>query len=280
MKLIGNLNAPYPFPKGSRQKLFVAFFHGLFVYLFLLFYKPFGVDTLPDSAVYLIGYFVCLFITGVIWFFVWPQIFPKWFESKTWNVKKELLFFSSEGLSVSVLNYFYHYTFAPDLAPDYTFPEFIRITMLVALILFLVSVTVLKRVLLSWNLKNEISQDLKQGEAIPTTKVTVKGNALKFGELDVSVDEFLFARSDNNYTTFFFWKDESLKKELLRVSLKSVAEQFSEVEGIVRCHKSFIVNKDKIINISGNARSKNITLENYSAPIPVSRSTPNEMLES
>ncbi|MEO1383127.1 MAG: LytTR family DNA-binding domain-containing protein, partial [Bacteroidota bacterium] len=89
---------------------------------------------------------------------------------------------------------------------------------------------------------------------------------------------FLFATSDNNYSTVFYWEEGTLTRKLLRLSLKNLENQLAEVPAIVRCHRSYIVNKEKIQGFKGNARSLTLKLEGYEERIPVSRNFPKEQL--
>ena len=88
----------------------------------------------------------------------------------------------------------------------------------------------------------------------------------------------VYATADGNYTTVFYWRDGQVQKRLLRLSLKNVAQQLADFEDIIRCHRSYVVNKRQIEDISGNARSLNLRMADGTASIPVSRTFPREDL--
>ena len=68
------------------------------------------------------------------------------------------------------------------------------------------------------------------------------------------------------------------EKELLRLTLLNFLEKVDPDKNIVRCHKSYIVNLDKVENVHGNARSLMLEIKGLDFEIPVSRSFPREQL--
>ena len=65
-------------------------------------------------------------------------------------------------------------------------------------------------------------------------------------------------------------KDEQLFKEIIRSSLTRLEGQI-QIKSIVRCHRSFIVNLDKVIKVSGNAQGFKLHLEGTDFMVPVAR---------
>ena len=68
-----------------------------------------------------------------------------------------------------------------------------------------------------------------------------------------------------------FLDENKLKKVTHRVTLLSFEIQLKEVFSLVRCHRSYMVNLNKVKNISGNAQGLKLELINHSEIIPVSR---------
>ena len=92
---------------------------------------------------------------------------------------------------------------------------------------------------------------------------------LKFSDSKTSVfipeKDILWIKSDGNYIEIF----ENNRKHLLRSSLKKVFEQ-NEVSHLIRCHKSYIVNKNHIRSITGNSKGYKLKLEGTAVTIPAS----------
>lgn len=97
--------------------------------------------------------------------------------------------------------------------------------------------------------------------------------------IELSVSNLLYIQGSDNYCTIFFLKDEKPAKEMLRFTLKGIENQTDRFENIVRCHRSFIVNLNKIKRVSGNAQGYKLHVENDKQVIPVSRSFPKDIIQ-
>ena len=112
----------------------------------------------------------------------------------------------------------------------------------------------------------------------PAAQITISPETITSSPLSIVLDDFLFAESDNNYSTVYFFKEGIIHRELLRLSLKNLANQLQDFKDIVRCHRSYLVNKSRITKITGNARSLVLKVDGYKGQIPVSRNFPKDQL--
>ena len=118
----------------------------------------------------------------------------------------------------------------------------------------------------------------KKPEEIEQKNIQIQSETATPVRLDINAHHFICASSDNNYSTIFYEIEGRLEKKLLRLSFKKLEEQISDIQQIVRCHKSYMVNRDRIIQVKGNARSLTLKVDLYEQMIPVSRSFPKEKL--
>lgn len=102
-------------------------------------------------------------------------------------------------------------------------------------------------------------------------KITLYDNsgALK---LVVSLSNLYYIESDDNYIKVWYQDSEgTLKQYMLRCRLKTVEESFTG-SGLVRCHRKYIVNFDKVETITRTKEGFEIDLGlGGAAPIPVSK---------
>jgi len=80
----------------------------------------------------------------------------------------------------------------------------------------------------------------------------------------------LFLESQDNYVALNYLDDEVVKKYLLRSTLKRMEAELSET-AVVKCHRSFLVNLDKVTSASGNVHRMDLALGKVPGKIPVSR---------
>ena len=93
-------------------------------------------------------------------------------------------------------------------------------------------------------------------------------------QLVVYLDQLLYVTAAGNYVELAIYskKEGKLQLTLLRASLKSVESQLSDwSERVRRCHRSYLVNCDKIIKAEGNAQGLVLSLNDSEHRVPVSR---------
>jgi DNA-binding LytR/AlgR family response regulator len=89
-------------------------------------------------------------------------------------------------------------------------------------------------------------------------------------KFSVRKDVILYLESADNYVTIFYLHEGGVKKEMVRTSMKKM-EILMVPRGLVRCHRSYMVNMENIHWIKKEGRSYMIKLNNSDTIIPVSR---------
>jgi DNA-binding LytR/AlgR family response regulator len=90
-------------------------------------------------------------------------------------------------------------------------------------------------------------------------------------EIKLFVHDILFVKSEGNYLEIYYMNNESTEsKHLIRNRLKNVSDILPS-EVFFQCHKSYVVNLEKINRVDGNARDLNLYVYGISHKIPVSR---------
>ena len=64
-------------------------------------------------------------------------------------------------------------------------------------------------------------------------------------QLSVAKENLLYIESADNYVCIWYTKNDQLKKQLLRITMKEVSEQMADTN-IIRCHRSYMVNLDLV----------------------------------
>lgn len=101
----------------------------------------------------------------------------------------------------------------------------------------------------SWRDKNNLLEKLAKSE--PNVELAKK-NLVAFpdekGELKISImlENLLYVDSADNYATIHYLNKSKLSHYLIRNSLKWMEENLTNDSPLVRCHRSYIVNLDKV----------------------------------
>ena len=89
--------------------------------------------------------------------------------------------------------------------------------------------------------------------------------------LTLLIAEVVFVQSADNYVEIVYMDAGSMRKTLIRNTLKNVELQISPYSNFIRCHRSCIVNKHYIEKLNQSYGSHWLTLKGHQEKIPVSR---------
>ncbi len=91
-------------------------------------------------------------------------------------------------------------------------------------------------------------------------------------KISIYDDAILYIESQDNYVQIFYEMDEKLKSYLLRVRTQKLEEQLTNTS-LIRCHRSFIININKIKLYKNEHNRATAVLTNPNAKnIPISKS--------
>lgn len=286
------LDAPYPTIESVKLKLAISFAMGLVCAIFLLVFQPFGLNTVADRPGFFFGFGMMAVIALLSAYFILPTIWPKYFDPEQWQIKNELIFFSAVILQISVLIFVYNSTVGRAFSPQHSYPSFLLMTIAVGVLPILIMTYITERVargrntataqqlsnLQSGNTDGATTTRRPNVDSLPDEELsknivlTIESEDKAPVTLEIPLDDFLYAQAQNNYVQVYWQQEEELKNQLLRLKLKRLLAQIEFEPSILRVHKSYAVSKSAIINITGNARSLQLTLKGCDQKIPVSRS--------
>lgn len=90
-------------------------------------------------------------------------------------------------------------------------------------------------------------------------------------QLSILPEYLLYIEAQGNYVFVYHLENGEIRKSLLRTTMKKLEKKLRPY-GIMRCHRSFLVNTQQITKISGNTHQRQLHLPGLSESLPVSRS--------
>ncbi|TGD56718.1 LytR/AlgR family response regulator transcription factor [Flavobacterium humi] len=115
---------------------------------------------------------------------------------------------------------------------------------------------------------SELLADTK--ETHPNTTLLIE-TEVKSEKFTFDSNTFVYAKAEGNYTDIYLKKEQGVQKLTKRISLKNLEAQLQQFPYIIKTHRSILINKDYIENVSGNAQGYKVTLQDCPDTIPVSR---------
>ena len=285
-------NQPYPTDDRPTSQLRKAALIGLFVGLFLLVFQPFGLNLWETSnkVVKILGFGVVTFVITAVYFITFRRFFPRAFAEERWTVWREILAIMSNVLLIAIANRFYLiWLLGSGEASGLSWFGMILVTFLVGLfpVVGLVLFSYITQLKKYSNSAAELPVHSPNPSIIPTKPDLISSSAgnsdtaltlIADNEKDtltIQSSDLLFIESSDNYCTVVHLKNNQPVKPLLRSSLSRLEKQIVLPTVIrnpfVRCHRSYVVNLDRVERVTGNAQGYKLHLLGGQFQIPVAR---------
>lgn len=268
--MLKSLNKRYPFNDNLKINIRSIISVSLGIFLFLLFFQPFNIQN-PDfnnRLIILATFGAITLVLLSIFRLVIPSIFSKAFSEERWTIGKEVLIdFLFVVFNSVAFSFFARYVGR------------IPITFHTVIILVIISITaasvlvVINRIyLLKIQVENLKSTEPERVEIkVPATTEIEFESENKTDYFKLLPEQIVLIRSASNYIEVHYLEAEELHKKLIRNTLKSTEETLSAYPEMIRCHRSFIVNKYHIKSLKRDADGLVLHLHHFPSEIHVSR---------
>lgn len=254
---------------------------GPFVFLFLALLQPFGIASwqVEGKVLILASYGAITTVVMLVNFFLFPALFPAWFRDENWKVWKEMAWALWNIFSIGMVNLLYSHQIGITKLDWEHFWTYQALTLLVGVFPVTIITLLNYSYLLKNNLKNAhrltgiIESDVSALKEKPGYLHLPAENGKDF--VRVPLSGLLYIESADNYVEIFWLEGDEPRRELLRNTLKNLAAQLADDKRLFRCHRSYMVNLENVIKVSGNSQGYKLHLRETDQLIPVSRNLNN-----
>lgn len=227
--------------KGNLIRLVI--FTALFALAFINIYDPFGVDSyLELSGIMLFLYSSFVILTGMLVVVVSRVVMFLYSRRRTLNYWRYVLWVFIE---IMVMAFVYSIYVKFILADDRDFMEIFSASMKNTSLVLLLPYTILW-LYFAWQDKTDKLQQFEDKE-LPVSRPGMIPFRDEKGSLRLSVHagDLLYIEAADNYVTVHYLHRDKLQKFMVRNALKNYEKQFLG-SNIIRCHRSYMVNLDKV----------------------------------
>ena len=248
-----------------------------FALLFINLYSPFGVkDTLKVSKLTFFLYSSGVILTGVLVVAISRIImFQLVRRGLVLKVYQYLLWVAAEVASMAMFYTFYELVI---LGEERSFADVFKNSVLNTSLTLLLPYSALW-LYFSWHDKKKKLLELEEAPDPAAIKAMIPLHDDK-GVLRLSVkrSDLLYLQGSDNYVTVWYQSQDKLSKFLLRNTLKKMEDELLP-ESIIRCHRSYLINMDRVRLIKREKDGLVLELETKTAvTVPVSRTYMNQVL--
>jgi hypothetical protein len=269
------LNQAYRGPSSKKWKRSFAWFTGLFVFIFLFVFKPspyiYNQKPLFQLLISLGFGIIVSLILFIFKFVIEPRIItPKWTlgRSISWGI-----FISA---CIGIASYFYIVLlFENDFQVQYLhiYIKYFFLSVFSAILIGSIPISINHLINYNRKYKNALKKAgvLEDEQAFWEDLVKIQAG-LETNNFTFDPRKIIYISSDDNYVSVFYFEGESVKKVLIRGTLKAVEKDLKRNYQFIRCHRSYIVNMLYFKRIIGHSQNQKLVFRRLNIQIPVSRS--------
>lgn len=268
---------PYLNEKGNIIRLIL--FTSLFALVFINAYSPFGADRWYNlTQLEFLTYSSLTILIGVLVVVISRIIMYHVCKRRSINLWQYLIWIFAEILSMAFAYALFEKLFLKDVR---LFTDLVRNSSRNTALVLLLPYSILW-LYFSWRDKKE---QIERMADVPSFSDSTR-NMIPFyddkGILRFSIkkENLLYLESAENYVNICYLNKGKISKYLLRDTLKKIEENFSGTE-IIRCHRSYMVNFEKVKVIRKDRDGLKLEFDNPSVTdIPVSKTYVNTVMQT
>ena len=260
-----------PFPSSidiwvqAKEAAMVGFL--IFAILFLL--QPFGTSNLPlmESFKLTLDFGILTFVMCFAYNLLLIKVFGIQYDKPSWTFGKWIVSTIILILLISIANFLFM-SLLPGYAPFswkfFLFQVYMTFVVGIFPLVLFGTITMLNKERFYNRIAENIAPITVVKKQLAQEMISIPNQSIP---LQVDVSDILYIESMQNYATIYLKEGRS---ELIRSTLKSLENQLEDY-GIIRTHRSYLVNAKSIQKVTGNAQGLKLTMTSTGAIVPVSR---------
>jgi hypothetical protein len=263
----------------KRNILRLILFTSLFALVFINIYSPFGADQrfnltsfefLTYSSLVILTGVLVVVISRIVMYYVCRRQIINFWQYLSWT-----------GAEILLMALFYALFEKLVLKDDRFFSDIVKISAWNTALVLLLPYSILW-LYFSWREKKEQIERMADLQPLADNSRDMipfydDKSALKFS---VKKENLLYLESTENYISICYLNKGKVSKYLLRDTMKNMEENLTGTE-IIRCHRSYMVNFEKVKVIRKDKDGLKLELDNPSViDIPVSKTYADNVMQT
>jgi len=259
----------------QKLELSTLFTISLGIFLFILFFNPFGLikSDLNIQLLVILGLGAIIFLMMTVIYVVLPNALPKLYKPDAFPEEPQYLLGLVCWVFCSVAFTFY-LRYVGNVGITFYLVFKALIVCLAPVIIYRI---VQIRIILNHQLflSNKIIERLQETlsgkpDDLRHEKIVIESEN-KSENLEVKVSEIVLIRSADNYIEVDYLEKGELKRRLLRSTLKNAEEQLARIPDFLRCHRTTLINTGYIEKLYRSYSGIYLRIKGIESDIPVSR---------
>ena len=261
----------------KKYKIALAAFSSVFIYAFLLFFQPFGVNNYrPDEKIDLFLVLVLLAMAALVFsmillceYFVRPIVFKIVIKLPfiVWCILEITIICTTTFLLYNIFGEFHDFYFKSYIKHILEFGLVIAFPF-AATIFYFKHTKILKEYM-------EVQSLSKESDAMQ--EIVLLSGDYKNDQIALPLKSIVFIESEDNYVSLNYLEDQQLKKYLIRSTLSSLEQKLTPAF-FLKCNRSIISNMIHLESFKHHQKKLTLKLKLVSDSIIVSKSHQTKIL--
>ena len=232
----------------KKNSVKTILFTALFALLFINLFQPFGSrDWYPGiSDIKYFAFSSLIILTGMLVVVISRMILMAYSKRRAVLYWQYALWILCEVVAMSIF-YTLFAKFFPKDGLERDISEIFRQSLFNTALMLLLPYAI-SWLYFSWKEKSVLLANMEQEKVLDAHARTLVAFPDEKGDLKISItlENLLYIESADNYATIYYLNKSRQSHFLLRNSLKWMEENLTKDTPLVRCHRSYIVNMDKV----------------------------------
>ncbi|MFP4023103.1 MAG: LytTR family transcriptional regulator DNA-binding domain-containing protein [Thiohalospira sp.] len=268
-------NSESPSTSLFKEELGRIFVISIGVFLFVLFFQPFPLETLDynNRLLYVAGFGGITFLISVIILVALPLLLPKWFKTSEWEsgppfVLNILLLI----LSATAFAFYIRFVGKSTLSLYVIFKMFLVCLIPIIILVILYKNKSQERMIELLREQNKaFVLKINEYEKNSGQKEIEIFSSSKTDSLKIQPGNIITVQSADNYTEIYYFENDIPDKKIIRNTLKNVESQLFSYKHIIRCHRTTLVNIHFVNKISRDYSGYYLKIKGLDKKLSVSR---------
>ena len=270
----------------AKKDFLKSLLTGVFVFVFLLAFQPFGLSGNELKLKYLLisGYGLVSFLAIAFSLILVPRILKKAFREERWTTGREILWFLWIVFAVGLACFLFAFlvnAVRPFFKPGFNPPLYLLLFQFMSLVIAFFPIVFWTLWSRSSRLKKSLRTALEISEEVLRRRSRPEDSSASSRRVVLTAENgkdqyafdagsILFIAAAGNYVEVTE-KTDRTGPVLIRSSLGRIQKQLDGFPFLFRCHRAFIVNLKAIGKATGSAQGLKLDLEGMDRKIPVAR---------
>ncbi|MFY0626987.1 MAG: LytTR family transcriptional regulator [Reichenbachiella sp.] len=246
---------PFTFLDSKSSRWFLVIFCAIYSTFFIYYFNPLNIRNVDYGQAFANGLPIYLagFIGAIVITFFEFVIKP-FLKIESFTIRSFILWVAVQFIGLSIVMYLLFGDWELRFIPEYFLV--LSYTLSLGLLPYFIAVLLIAVAVMRKRISETKSEEVPFG--IENNRILLKEYNGKIG-ISLPIENVIMLKSDNNYTSVYYFLEDAVIKKLIRTNLKKLMDELKN-ENLIRVHRSYVINTMHVVDVQRKKGSYLINL--------------------